>query len=204
MKNGFSKNTRQLVILGLLTAVMLVLSCTPLGYFNAGPLAITLNVIPVAIAAVALGPKGGAIIGGVFGLTSFLQCIGIGGTSAMGVICFEINPVFAFIQRFVPRVLTGFLAGGIFEILSKRIKVQLACTVSGFLTAFLNTLFFMSALLLLYGNTDYMKELIGGKNILVFVCTFVGINAVLEMAVSTVITTCVGSALFHANLIEKN
>ncbi len=201
-KNAFVQSNKQLAVLGLLIAVMLVMAYTPLGYFNIGPLAITLNVIPMAIAAVALGPKGGAIIGGVFGLTSFLQCIGIGGTSAMGAVCFEINPFFAFIQRFVPRAVAGFLVGWLFEVMSKRMRTELACAISGFFAAFLNTIFFMSALLLLYGNTDYMRELIGGRNILVFVCTFVGINAIFEMIASTVITACVGSALSHAKLIH--
>lgn len=76
--------TTQLTILGLMTAVLLLMAYTPLGYLNIGPLAITFNVIPVAICAITLGPAGGAAAGAVFGLTSFLQCIGVGGTSAMG------------------------------------------------------------------------------------------------------------------------
>ena len=49
---------RQLTILGLLTAILLLMAYTPLGYLNVGPLAITFNIIPVALAAVALGPAG--------------------------------------------------------------------------------------------------------------------------------------------------
>ena len=105
MKTKFS--TSQLVILGLMTAILLLMAYTPLGYLNIGPLAVTFNVIPVAVAAITLGPAGGAIVGSVFGLTSFLQCIGVGGTSAMGAVLFGINPVLAFIQRFIPRMLDG-------------------------------------------------------------------------------------------------
>ena len=86
MNRKFS--TTQLTILGLMTALLLLMAYTPLGYLNIGPLAITFNVIPVAISAIVLGPAGGAIAGGVFGLTSFLQCIGIGGTSAMGCLLY--------------------------------------------------------------------------------------------------------------------
>ena len=57
---------------------------TPLGYLNIGPLAVTFNVIPVAVCAIVLGPTGGAIAGAVFGLTSFMQAMGIGGVSALG------------------------------------------------------------------------------------------------------------------------
>ena len=62
-------------------------------------------------------------------------------------------------------------------------------------------LLFMSSLVLLFGNTQYMKERMGGKNVLVFIVTFVGVNALVEMAVSTIVTAAVGTALFKARLI---
>ena len=43
-----------LFVLALLIAILLLMSMTPLGYLNIGPLAITLNVVPLAVAAVAL------------------------------------------------------------------------------------------------------------------------------------------------------
>lgn len=199
MKKNF--DTKQLTMLGLLTAVLLLMAYTPLGYLNIGPLAITLNIIPVALAAITLGPAGGAVMGGVFGLTSFLQCIGVGGSSAMGVVLFGINPFFAFLQRFIPRVLDGLLLGFLFRWIRKISNVQISCFVTGLCSAFFNTVFFMAALVLLFGNTDYMREMIAGRNIILFVCTFVGINAVFEMIASTVITGLVGFALFKAKII---
>ena len=82
MKNN-RFTTAQLTLLGLMAAILLLMAYTPLGYLNIGPLAISFNVIPVAISAVVLGPVGGAVAGAIFGLTSFLQCIGVGGSSAM-------------------------------------------------------------------------------------------------------------------------
>ena len=201
MKKRF--NTRQLARLGLLTGVLLLMAYTPLGYLNIGPLAITFNIIPVALAAITMGPIGGAIIGAVFGLTSFLQCIGVGGTSAMGAALFAINPFLAFLQRFVPRLLDGFLLGYIFQGVKKISNVHISCFITGFCSAFLNTLFFMTALVLLFGNTAYIQEMIGGRNIIVFICTFVGVNAVCEMLASTVITGAVGFALYKAGLVTK-
>lgn len=194
-------NTSQLVILGLMTAILLLMAYTPLGYLNIGPLAITFNVIPVAISAITLGPVGGAVAGAVFGTTSFLQCIGVGGISQMGAILFGINPVLAFIQRFVPRMLDGFLLGYIFRWARKFTNAYVASIITGFFSAFLNTAFFMSALVLLFGNTSYMQELMGGKNVLLFICGFVGINAVCEMASSTLITGAVGAALYKARFV---
>ena len=62
----------------------------------------------------------------------------------------------------------------------------------------------MSSLILLFGNTEYVQGLIGGQNIFIFVCTFVGINAVAEFIASTVITGAVGSALVKAKLIPSD
>ena len=201
MKTNSVLNTRQLVILGLMTALVLIFSFTPIGSIPIGPLVITLNIIPIAIAAVTCGPVGGAVIGGVFGLMSFLQCVGIGVTSGMGAALFAINPFLAFVQRFIPRLLDGLIAGLVFKGVSSKANKTIACGVTGFCSAFFNTLLFMTSLVLLFGNTQYMKDLMGGKNVLVFIVTFVGVNALVEMAASTIVTAAVGTALFKARLI---
>ena len=187
--------TTQITTLGLMMAILLLMAYTPLGYLNIGPLAITFNVIPVAISAIALGPAGGAAAGSIFGLTSFLQCVGIGGQSLMGVALFNINPVLAFNQRFIPRFLGGLLLGYFFRRIRERTNPFLSWACSRFFSAFLNSGVFMAALVLLFGNTEYIQEMIGGRNIIVFICTFVGINAVCEMIVSTVVTAAVGTPL---------
>ena len=187
--------TRQMVTTAMLCAILLIMSFTPLGYLNVGPLAISFNMIPVAIGAIALGPVGGMILGGMFGITSFLQCLGIGGTSAMGVVLFEISPLLAFVQRFVPRLLAGLLAGFAYQGIKKAINNTVACFVTGFFAALLNTVLFMSALLLLFGNTEYVQGLIGGRNVIVFICAFVGVNAVVEMIADCMIVGVVGRVL---------
>ena len=199
MKKQF--NTRAFVLMSLLTAILLFFSFTPIGSIPVGPLVITLNTIPLAVATIALGPKGGAAMGAVFGFLSFLQCLGIGIPSGMGAVLFGINPFLAFIQRFVPRLLDGFLIGLIFEGSKKIFGGSMASFITGFCSAFLNTAFFMSALVLLFGNTEYMQKLIGGRNILLFICTFVGVNAVVEMISTTLISGAIGTALYKAKLL---
>lgn len=201
MKTTKKFTTSQLTMLGLMSGILLLMAYTPLGYLNIGPLAISFNVIPVAISAIVLGPTGGAIAGAIFGLTSFGQCIGIGGTSAMGTMLFGINPLLAFLQRFLPRLLDGFCLGYIFRFMRKRTNIYVSCAVTGFFSAFLNTLFFMTALIGMFGNTSYIKEMVGGQNVILFCCAFVGINAVCEMISSTVITGAVGAALSRAHLL---
>lgn len=192
-KNKFG--TREMVASAMLCAILLIMSFTPLGYLNIGPLAISFNMIPVAIGAIALGPIGGMILGGMFGITSFLQCLGIGGTSAMGVILFEISPLWAFVQRFFPRLLAGLLSAFIYKGVKSFSNTTIAAFVTGFCAALLNTVLFMSALVLLFGNTEYVQNLIAGRNVLLFIVAFVGVNAVVEMAATATIVGVVGRVL---------
>ena len=194
-------DTKRLVLLAMLAGILVVMSFTPLGYLNIGPLAISLNMIPVVIGAVALGPSGGAILGAVFGITSCMQCVGIGGTSTMGMLLFEINPILTVIQRFVPRLLAGWIAGWAYIGMKKITNPTVAGFVTGFCGALLNTVLFMTALVALFGSTDYLQDLINGRNILVFICTFVGVNAVVEMLASTVVVGGVTAALRKSRLI---
>lgn len=201
MKTGFKP--RELTLLGLMTALLLVMSYTPLGYLNIGPLAITFNMIPVAICAIALGPWGGMITGAVFGITSFLQCLGIGGISAMGVTLFEIDPVLAFLQRFLPRVAFGVLTGFVHIGVKKWLGSTVAGFVAGFSAAFLNTALFMLTLVLFFGNSSYIQGLMGGQNVLLFICSFVGVNAIFEMLVSTLVTGTLAKALEKARFLGR-
>ena len=196
--------TSQLTILGLMSGILFLMAYTPLGYLNIGPLAVTFNVIPVAICAVVLGPTGGAVAGAVFGLTSFLHAMGIGGTSALGAALFQINPFLSAVQCFVPRILDGLLIGFIYRGMRKKTNVYASCAVTGFFSAFLNTLFFMTALVVMFGNTEVIQNLMGGRNVIIGCCMMVGVNAISEMVSSTIITAAVGTALSKAHLIPAS
>lgn len=56
----------------------------------------------------------------------------------------------------------------------------------------------MAALVGLFGNTEYVKNLMGGHNIIIGCCLMVGINAVCEMVSSTVITGASRSRSFQS------
>lgn len=201
MKTG--NRSRKTTLLGLLTAILLVMGMTPLGYLNVGILAISLNMIPVAIGAAALGPTGGAVLGAVFGVTSFLQSMGIGGISAMGEITFQINPFLTFVQRFVPRVLTGFMVGWIYKGTRKFTPALIAGSVAGFFAALLNTVMFMGALVLLFGQDQAIQDMMKGQNVIEFICAVVGVNAIMEMVASTVVTGAICATLDRARLMGR-
>ena len=190
----------KLTLLAMLTAILVVLGLVNIP--QPAGLSITFNMIPVAIAAIAMGLPGGAIIGGAFGLISFLQCFGIIGFSAMGAALVSVSPALMFIQRFCSRVLVGILSAIVYRALGQRgVKTQVSCTITGFAAAFFNTLFFMSLLVLLFGHTEYMRNLMAGRGALAFIIASVGVNAVVEMIVAAVVTGAVGIALKKSHLI---
>ena len=195
-------STKQLVTLGLLASIVLIMSTTPLGTLPIGPLSITLNMVPIAIAAVAVGPVGGCIIGAVFGMFSFLQAIGIGVPSGSGMLTFSISPFLTFVQRVVSRALTGYLLGLIFKGVKKVSNSVVGFFVTGFCAAILNFVFFMGLLVLCFGSNADVANIWAGKTVMAYlVATFMS-NTIFEIIVTTLLTGLVCLGLYKAKLLN--
>ena len=193
-KNKFS--TKHLVEMALLVAIILLMAFTPIGYIKTAGLEITLIVVPVAVGAVTLGPTAGAILGGVFGITSFIQCFGM---STFGVALFSVSPLRTAIVCIVPRVLMGWLTAVIFKAVSSKDKTSfvqyLVASIAGPL---LNTILFTGTLLLLFNNAPIiiqLKEQFGSTNVMAFAAAFVGVNGLIEAGVCAVLGTALCKAL---------
>ena len=190
----------QMTLLAMLVAILIVLAYVnipmPMG------LSITFNMIPVAIAAIAMGLRGGMIVGGAFGLISFLQCFGIFGSSALGAALVNVSPLLMFIQRFVSRLMVGVLSAMIYKrMCNTNVPLYVRGAVTGFSAAFFNTLFFMTLLVLFFGHTEKLAGPIAEKGVLMYIITSVGINAVVEMAVAALVTGAACAALKKARLL---
>lgn len=196
MKTKSNEKTTGLVQIALLVAIILILAFTPLGYIKTLGLEITLIVIPVTIGAIILGPVGGAILGGVFGITSFIQCFGM---SPFGATLLSINPLGTFVITIIPRILMGWLTGLLFVGLRKtNMNKNVAIALANLAGPLLNTIFFMSGLIIFFYQTDYIQSFVenfGTNNILSFVIAFVGINGLVEAAACFVIGTAITKAL---------
>ena len=195
-------STKQLVTLGLLASIVLIMSTTPLGTLPIGPLSITLNMIPIAIAAVAVGPVGGCIIGAVFGMFSFLQAIGIGVPSGLGMLTFSISPFLTFVQRVVSRALTGYLLGLIFKGVKKVSNSVVGFFVTGFCAAILNFVFFMGLLVLCFGSNADVANIWAGKTVMAYLVTTFMSNTIFEIIVTTLLTGLVCLGLYKAKLLN--
>ena len=180
--------------LAILTAIIVVMAFTPLGYLRMPGLEITFITIPVVVGAIVMGPGAGAALGAIFGLTSFFQCFGM---SPFGAALLGINPVLTFIVCFVPRTLMGLLTGWIFKAFRK--KNFVAFGVSSLSGALLNTILFMTALILLFGGTDYIQEMQAGANVFAFVIAFVGINGLVEAIVCFILGAAISKAVYVFN-----
>lgn len=187
-----------MVQMAILVAVMLIFAYTPLGYLKAGPIEITFMVLPVAIGAIILGPVSGAILGGIFGLTSFIQCFG---ASAFGALLLGINPVLTFITCMLPRLLCGWLSGLIFKALHSSEHMKTApYFIASLATAVLNTLFFMLCIIQFFWKNDSFLTTMGSwqlptDSVWLFLLAFVGINGVVEALVNFIAAGTVSKVL---------
>ena len=185
---------RKMTVTAVLAALIVVLSFTPLGYLKIGVVSITFIMIPVVIGAVMEGPATGALLGLVFGATSFIQCFGM---DAFGTTLLGINPVYTFLMCMVPRILMGTLAGWIFRWLRqvdrKGIVASAVASLSG---AVLNTVLFVGFLLLFFGGSQYIQEF--GVNVWSILTTLFIINACVEAGVCLVVGTTICTDLLLA------
>ena len=177
-------DTRTLTELALLTAVVLVMAATPLGYLRVGPLTMSLLTVPVAIGAMLAGPTGGAWLGFVFGMTSF-------GNAVNGT-----GPILCFLTCVGTRVACGLCCALLFRAASRLLpsRPKTACLVGALSAPILNTVFFMGCLLLFFYNMEQIQNMIAAfsvPNPLLLAVSMVGLQGVIEAAVCGVAATAV-------------
>lgn len=191
--------TKYLVEMALLVAIILIMAFTPIGYIRTAGLEITLIVVPVAVGAVTLGPKAGAVLGGVFGITSFIQCFGM---SPFGTVLLGINPVLTFLVCVPTRVLVGWLTGIIYRGLRKtKIPSGISVTVANLCCPLLNTALFMGTMVLCFYRTDYIQSFVsamGVSNAFLFIIAFVGMNGLIEAILCFAVAAAIAGALKKA------
>jgi uncharacterized membrane protein len=88
----------------------------------------------------------------------------------------------------------GFLVGLIFRGLAKIDKTRIVSFIISSLSgALLNTAFFVGMLILLFGNSAFLKQF--GSTPIAIVGTLVTVNALIEAIVCTVVGTAIAKAL---------
>lgn len=203
--NSSSARTLYLVQLTVLAAIILLLEVSGLGYIKTPGLEFTILTVPVIVGAIVLGPGAGAVLGGIFGLTSFWQAVS--GKSHFGAMLMNMNPFGAFVTTVPTRILVGWLCGLVFLTLSRHLRNKtLTFTLASLSGALLNTVLFMSALLLFFYNSELIQgfaQQLGTSGPITFVFAFVGVQGLSEALICAVLGTAIAQGLSKSRFIKN-
>lgn len=206
MKNVSSK-TVGMVQVALLAALIIIMANTPLGYIPLGFMNATTIHIPVILGAILLGPKNGALLGFIFGLSSFIKSI-----ITPNITSFVFNPFYSvgefhggfgsIIICFLPRILVGVVAYFVYKALyavlkNKKSGQLISLGVAGVAGSFTNTALVMG-LILVFFRDSYAAAL--GKSasaIYGAVAAIVVTNGIPEAIVAAIIVAFVGKILIR-------
>ena len=197
-------NLTYLMELALLVGILLMMNITGLAMIPLPGQYASIMTVPVAVGAMMLGPLAGGVLGGVMGCISFYTAIKSGfSTLFLAGYTGGFVVLLSVVNTILPRILMGVCVGWIFRAAHRLDRSKTICYyIGGLAAAVLNTLFYMTVLVLIFWNAPTLQELLGQElmakfqdNILLFVAAYVGIQAVLEAVVGCVISGSVCKAL---------
>lgn len=178
--NKQSVNTKTLVLLALLSAIVAVLAYYG-GFIKIGGLAsISLTLIPVVVGATLCGPWGGAWLGGMAGVIFFL--------TPDAVFWFGLSVPGTVITVLIKGILSGLCAGIAYNLIEKANR-YLAVLVSAIVCPVVNTGIFLLGSLVFFKDTvsggAQAEGLSVGMYLIIF---FVGLNFVFELIANIAIS----------------
>lgn len=194
--------TYDLVILAIMSALIIILAFVPyLGYIPLPILGIQATTIhiPVIVGSICLGPKKGAFLGFLFGLTSLLN-----NTMAPKITSFVFSP-FVTVGEFsgnwlsliiclVPRILIGVIPYFVCKCFKNR-EGTLALSFAGIAGSLTNTLLVMNMIYLFFGN-EYAAATGKTASVLYgYILSIISINGVLEAIVASILATVICKAI---------
>ncbi len=193
-------STKELVLVALFCAIILIMAFTPMiGYIPLGFTRATIIHIPVIIASIVMGPKKGAFLGFVFGLTSLIN-----NTINPTVTSFAFTPFFtlgnaepsmlSLIVCFVPRILVGVVPYYVRKI-TKKLPDVVSYTVAGLLGSLTNTVLVMNLIYFLFKESYAAAQ---GKAVEVLyaaIGSVILINGVPEAIVAAILTFAICKAV---------
>lgn len=179
-------STKQLAIVGMLSAISMILGMTPLGFIQLPFMSATIMHIPVIIGAILEGPVVGALVGLIFGIFSMIRAFSNPTLTAF----LFMNPIIAIL----PRILIGIGSYYIYRLVKIK-ATNIRIGIASIMGSFINTIGVLGISYLLYGNK--LAEVMGISKTAVGITflTTAGTNGVAEAAISALITIPVVGAL---------
>ena len=197
-----SKKTSEMVKMALFIALIILLSVTPLGYIPLGAINATTIQMPVIIGAVLFGWKKGAVLGGVFGLTSLIK-----NTLQPNLTSFVFSPFvpvfgeesgsfWAIIISLVPRIMIGVIAALVFALLTKfKVNKTVSSAAAGFCGSLANTVLVMGGIYFFFGESYSAAKDIAYNTLMATVFATITGAGITEAIVSAVVCGAVCTAL---------
>lgn len=206
--NTRKHDTRFMVSVGLMAAIIIVLANTPLGMIQLPIIKATTVHIPVIIGAILLGPMAGAILGGVFGVCSLIS-----NTMAPTLLSFAFSPfmsttgligaIKAIWVSVGCRILIGLAAGWLWR-LFKKIKLNqiVALSVTGFVGSMVNTVAVMGSIYLLFAQQYAQAKDVAVTAVWGLIIGTVTASGIPEAIAAAVIVAVVTKVLLKSRLIR--
>ncbi len=206
--NNATVRYRDFVLLGLFAAIILIMAFTPLGFIPLPFIKMTIIHIPVILGALLLGPKKGAALGFLFGLTSLLS-----NTMTPAITSFTFTPFYplpgtdqgtwlSLIVCFLPRILVGVVPYYVYIGLQKLFRAKKegnlgALAVAGVAGAMTNTIGVMGLIFLLFRDAYAAAKAVEPGAVLGIILGIVGFNGVIEAIGAGILVGAVGKVLFR-------
>lgn len=196
-----TKDTRYLVCVALMAAIVIVLANTPLGMIQLPIIKATTVHIPVIIGAILLGPLAGGILGGVFGICSMVS-----NTMVPSLLSFAFSPFLsttgiagvlkALWISIGCRILIGVLAGWLWK-LFRKLKTEnlITLAVTGFVGSMVNTVFVMGSIYLLFAQQYADAKEVGITAVWGLIMGTVTASGIPEAIAAAVLVAAIGTAL---------
>ncbi|GAY73239.1 ECF transporter S component [Lentilactobacillus kosonis] len=186
--------TFRLSVLAMFIAIIILQTSIPIiGYIPVGPLEITIIQVTVVIATILMGTINGAVIGGVWGLITFVRAFAWP-TSPLAAIVF-VNPVVSV----VPRILIAVVAGATYNYLSKRLKSKPASiSIAAVLGSLTNTVLVLGMIYLFYKAKAPQLYNLNIKDLLPYLLGVVGTNGIPEAIFSGIVAPMIAVPLQKA------
>lgn len=185
------KKILQIALLALFTAIIILQNFIPfLGYIPLGVLNLTIIHVTVIIAAILLGPKDGAIVGGVWGTITFIRAF-VWPTSPLAPIVF-VNPLISIL----PRILIGVVAGYVFIWAKKWARSKIfAAGLAGALGSLTNTILVLGQIYLLYRGQSQAMYGLDTAALMPYLLGLVATNGLPEALIAAVVSPAVALPL---------
>ena len=196
-------DTRWMVSVALMAAIVIVLANTPLGMIQLPIIKATTVHIPVIIGAILLGPSAGAILGAVFGVCSLIS-----NTMAPTLLSFAFSPFMS--TTGIPgalkaiwisvgcRILIGVASGWLWILLSKlKVGQLIALPIVGFIGSMVNTVAVMGSIYLLFAQEYAQAREVGVTAVWGLIMGTVTASGIPEAIAAAVLVLALGKVLIQ-------